>query len=116
MKSYEKGRLFEDRAVDFLKSSGYEILERNFKTRYGEIDIIARDGDTVVFVEVRYRKSSAFGSPEETIDLKKIKKIIRTTNRYISMKNLENTDIRFDVVVFDGNGIRHIKNAFEGID
>ncbi|WP_457624456.1 YraN family protein [Persephonella sp.] len=116
MKSYEKGRLFEDRAVDFLKSSGYEIIGRNFKTRYGEIDIIARDGDTVVFVEVRYRKSSAFGSPEETINLRKIKKIIRAANRYISMKGLENTDIRFDVIAMDEDGIRHIKNAFEGID
>jgi len=116
MKSYEKGRLFEDRAVDFLKSFGYEILDRNFKTRYGEIDIIARDEDTVVFVEVRYRKNSAFGSPEETIDYRKIKKIIRAANKYISMKKLENTDIRFDVVAFDGNNIRLIKNAFEGID
>ncbi|WP_457639688.1 YraN family protein [Persephonella sp.] len=114
MKSYETGRLFEDKAVEYLRKKGYRILDRNFKTKYGEIDIIAVDGSTLVFIEVRYRKNSSFGTPEETLDYRKIRKIVNTANRYISIKNMENFDIRFDVIAVDKNGLRHIINAFEG--
>ena len=113
MKSSQIGRLAEDKAVDLLKKKGYRIIERNFRTKSGEIDIIAEDGNTVVFVEVRFRKNKAFGTPEETIDQKKIKKIILTANRYISMKNLTGKDIRFDVIAVDTEGIRHIIGAFD---
>ena len=113
MKSSEIGRLAEDKVADLLKKKGYRIIERNFRTKAGEIDIIAEDGETIVFVEVRFRKNRSFGTPEETVDPKKIKKIILTANRYISMKNITNKDIRFDVIAVDTEGIRHIISAFD---
>lgn len=113
MKSTDIGKKFEDKAVNFLENLGYRILDRNFRTRRGEIDIIALDGKTLVFVEVRFRKDSSFGTPQETVNKAKIKKIISAANRYISMKNLDFQDIRFDVIAIDLKGINHIKNAFD---
>jgi len=113
MKSSQIGKLAEDKAIELLKKKGYRIIERNFRTKSGEIDIIAEDGKTIVFVEVRFRKHRSFGSPEETVNPKKIKKIVSTANRYISMKNLAGRDIRFDVIALDKEGIRHIINAFD---
>ncbi|NPA57971.1 MAG: YraN family protein [Aquificae bacterium] len=115
MKSYEKGKLFEDKAVEILKKAGYRILDRNFRTRQGEIDIIAEDGDTLVFVEVRYRKNGNFGSPEETVNRQKVKKLVSTAYRYISMKNLNKAGIRFDLIAIEGGQIRHLKNVIEDI-
>ncbi len=113
MKSSQIGKLAEDKAVSLLKKKGYRIVERNFRTKTGEIDIVAEDRDTLVFVEVRFRKNRSFGTPEETVDPRKIKKIILTANRYISMKNLSGRDIRFDVIAVDEEGIRHIISAFD---
>ncbi|SNZ09848.1 putative endonuclease [Persephonella hydrogeniphila] len=113
MKSSDIGKIFEDKAVEFLKEKGYRILDRNFRTRTGEIDIVAKDKDTVVFVEVRYRKNLSFGFPEETVNRKKMKNILSTANRYISMKNFSDFNIRFDVIAIDEKDIRHIKNAFD---
>ncbi len=68
------GNLGEDRAVEYLENLGYEIFERNFRTRFGEIDIIARDGETLCFVEVKKKTSDRFGSPAEMITPKKLDK------------------------------------------
>ena len=113
MKSYLKGKFFEDMAVSFLINKGYYIVERNYRIRTGEIDIIAKDGNTLVFVEVRFRKNIRFGVPEETINYKKIKNIINTAHRYISMNKVEYDDIRFDVIAIENEEIRHILNAFD---
>ncbi len=113
MKSSQIGKLAEEMAAKFLENNGYNVIERNFRTRFGEIDIVATEGDTLVFVEVRFRSSKGFGLPEESIDRRKIRKIVSTADRYISMKNLHFSDIRFDVIAVDREGIRHIKNAFE---
>lgn len=107
----EIGAQFELKAVVFLKNLGYEILERNFRLRFGEIDIIARDGETVVFVEVRYRANNDFGAPMETIGPVKRRKIRRTALAYVSGKGLD-CPMRFDVVSIEADRLEHIPDAF----
>jgi len=110
------GQKGEDEAVRFLSAKGYEILERNFYTRDGEIDIIAKDGETLVFVEVKAGRQLAFGDPETWVDLKKQQKIGLTAEVYLQSHNIENMDCRFDVVAVifysTGQHIKHIENAF----
>ncbi len=108
-----KGKKNEDKAVEYLKESGYIIRERNFRSRFGEIDIIAEDGSNIVIIEVRSKKDTKYGFPEETINQKKIKRIIKTAQIYITARGLENRQIRFDIISIVNNNIFHIKNAFD---
>jgi putative endonuclease len=110
------GRRSEDIATKFLKERGYKILERNFRWRGGEVDIIAMDGDVVVFVEVRSLEEGLI-NPIETIGPKKREKIIRGATLYLLKNNLlGNIDCRFDVIGVKwgkrGLEIEHIKDAF----
>ena len=112
------GKQGEKLALVFLKKYGYKIKELNYKTRYGEIDIIADDQDCISFVEVRSRSTGIFGLPEYSINRKKQNQIIRTALSYIKRKKLEDRDCRFDVVCIEevnsaSPKIRLIKNAFE---
>lgn len=95
---------------------GYWILSRNFNTTRGEIDIIARDKDEYVFVEVKTRVTEKFGKPAEAVNKEKIKHIIRASKCYIYVNHLENKYIRYDIIeVYLGEKsclINHIKNAF----
>ncbi len=112
MSSSDIGKIAEEKAVNFLKQKGYTILDRNFRTRYGEIDIIAKQDNTLIFVEVRFR-SGSFISPEESIDHRKIQKIVKTANAYLTKTIINYENIRFDVIAIDKNQIRHIENAFD---
>ena len=110
------GNAAEDAAAEWIKKNkGYIVLERNYSCAAGEIDIIAKDKDTTVFIEVKYRKNTKKGYPSEAVTETKQKRIIRTAMAYVSEKNTEN--IRFDVaeiVEKDGRKyIRYIENAFE---
>lgn len=117
--SKELGAWGESRGAVFLTRQGYEILERNYHARYGEIDIIALDGDYLVFVEVRLRSSGTHGRPEETVDRRKQEKLRRTAEAYLQ-EHPTDRQPRFDVLAIyavDGMDtnplpIRHIKNAF----
>ncbi|MDE5756056.1 MAG: YraN family protein, partial [Clostridia bacterium] len=94
----------ENIAVDYLKKQGYIILERNFSTKVGEIDIIAQDKDTIVFVEVKARENTKFGQPIESITPQKVRHIIRTAQWYITAKHKYNYPCRFDVIeILQGN-------------
>lgn len=104
-----KGELI---AHDFLKNNGYKILEKNYKNKIGEIDIIAKDGEFICFVEVKYRESAIFGLPREAVNYHKQQKIKQTATWYISKNNLFDEPVRFDVVDILGNNITLIKNAF----
>jgi putative endonuclease len=108
----------EELAAAFLERQGYRIVERNYRKRYGEIDIIAEDGGEIVFVEVKTRKSDRFGSPFEAVDARKQRKISRVATAYLENRNIRNRAARFDVVaVRPGSrgepGIEVIRNAFE---
>lgn len=76
------GKLGEDIASDFLSKKGYKIIDRNFKARYGEIDLIAIDRNTLVFVEVKTRTSDRFGTPEEAITPRKLYEVVKTSEYY----------------------------------
>ncbi|WP_083940028.1 YraN family protein [Desulfoscipio gibsoniae] len=105
----------ENIAAEYLKRKGLQIIERNFKCRLGEIDIIAREGNYLVFVEVRTRSSASCGLPQESITAAKIKKLRRLAQVYLALRPYKNLDVRFDVVALYCAGettITHIENAF----
>jgi len=110
----EKG---EDIACDYLRSRGYRIVERNYRCPLGEIDIVARDGDAIVFVEVKSRKSEEFGDPQLAVGMEKQKKVSRISLTYLKNKDLYPCNARFDVVAIkmlpEGSTIELIQNAFE---
>jgi len=99
---------------------GYRIIETNYRTRKGEIDIIARDKCELVFVEVRSRSGGEYGTPEESVDARKVKKLTELAMTYIAQKSLYDIPARFDVVSVDFSRfypkITVIKNAFEAVE
>ena len=117
MNKTQQGAYGEDLACDFLMKHGYKILERNFRIRGGEIDIVAIDKDTLVYVEVKTRSSNYFGRPEESVTPRKIKfleraaKFYRNNRKYLKLPNLE----RIDVITVDSSSavpqVNLIRNA-----
>jgi len=109
------GSLAEDQAAAFLQRRGYLILERNATYRVGEVDIVARDGDTLVFVEVRARTQANPVHPAATVNHRKQQQIVRTAMAYCQHHGITDTMIRFDVVAVTGKPerIEHFVNAFE---
>lgn len=112
----QKGKLGEDVAVDFLQRRGYRILERNFRFDRGEIDIIAQVGETLVFVEVKARRSKSFGDPEEAVTGFKKRQLEKVAEGYLVERGIEDRECRFDVIAIELKEreplIRHIVNAF----
>ena len=103
----------EDLAAEYLKSFGLKIREKNFRNRYGEIDLIATDGDYLVFVEVKYRRNASAGLPEEAVSFMKARTISKVADYYRVVKKIpEDKKVRFDVVAIEGGQIRWYKNAF----
>ena len=110
------GRTGECLAAGFLKKRGYRILERNYRTPLGEIDIIAQERQTLVFVEVKTRRSCYFGDPKAAVTFAKQKKISRVALCYLKTTGQMNTRARFDVVSITTEPEPHfelIKNAFD---
>lgn len=106
------GRVGENCAVKYLKGLGYEILETNFTTTFGEIDIVAKDGDYIVFVEVKTRSSIDYGMPSEAVNSKKREKYRNLANAYLIKTNKTEENCRFDVIEVIKRKINHIINAF----
>ena len=107
----------EEIACDFLTKLGYKILERNYQFGHGEIDIIAKDCDTLVFVEVKYRKSLEYGQPEYAVTINKQRQVRKTADAYLYSKNISDTSCRVDVIAilhFPNSlpQINHYKDAF----
>ena len=108
------GKLAESIAEKYLVKQGLHLREKNYRCRYGEIDLICDDKDSIVFIEVRYRKASFFGSAKESVDGHKQKKTIATAKRYLM--SYPNKNCRFDVIALDELDIKQIewiKNAFD---
>jgi len=116
-KQQKFGRESEEVAARHLKKNGYKILERNYRTELGEIDIIAKQKKTLVFVEVKARNSNRFGGPKEAVTPKKQLKISMVALLYLKKTRQSNASARFDVVTVAGEGkspeVEIIKNAFE---
>src|SRR5512147_2803974 len=96
------GRSGEDLAAKRLEKLGYRVLERNYSTKQGEIDLIALDRDTIVFVEVKTRTNDAYGAPELAVDLRKQSRMVKAALGYLKQKKLHQMSCRFDVVAISG--------------
>ena len=114
MNTREIGTRYEKEAAEFLEKKGYKILEMNFRGRNAEADIIAKDGNTYVFVEVKYRLSAGSGHPLEAVTYAKQRKVSAAALYYMSIHKLapDAVSIRFDVIGIEGSEITHLENAF----
>ena len=113
-----RGDTAEVRACRHLEGLGCTIVERNFRTKGGEIDIVAREGDVLVFVEVRSREDAGFGTPEESVTPAKRRRIVAAARRYLSNVPPSSwREARFDVIAVEGSGeaavLRHFPAAFD---
>lgn len=103
----------EEKAAGYLEAQGMQILERNFRNRQGEIDLIGRHEGYLVFVEVKYRSSKRQGLPAEAVDLRKQRKICKVADYYRMIHHIgDNAAIRYDVVAMEADKIEWIQNAF----
>jgi putative endonuclease len=112
MSRAETGKDAEDLAAAFLRDRGMTIVERNFRAKTGEIDLVARDGDEVVFVEVRARASRAFGGAAASVDAGKRRRLVRAARVWLAARGWDGA-CRFDVVAVDGGRLEHLPAAFE---
>ncbi|MBJ6543647.1 YraN family protein [Enterobacter hormaechei] len=110
----ETGDAWELKARRWLEGKGLRFVAANVRGRGGEIDLIMKDGQTIVFVEVRYRQSSRFGGAAASVTLAKQQKLLQTAHLWLARHNgiFDTVDCRFDVVAFTGNAIDWLKNAF----
>jgi putative endonuclease len=111
-----RGTEGEDLAVAYLEERGYRIHKRNYRFGRGEIDIVAQDGETLVFVEVKARRSTSFGTPEEAVTVQKRRQIRKIAGGYLFERRIADRECRFDVIAVDYEGgkpvVRHIEQAF----
>lgn len=117
IESYNLGKKGEEIAESYLQQMGYQILERNFHSQQGEVDIIARDRDFIVFVEVKSYSFRSYGSPVGAVRKAKKQSLIHAAQTYLYKKNIQNTYCRFDVIAiykkFNGQRIiEHYRDAF----
>ena len=110
-----KGRYGERLAVKYLIRKGYEVKQQNWYCRWGEIDIIAKDTDTTVFIEVKYRTSAFYGKPHEAINKIKINALRRSIWRYLSINGLYHEKCRLDVVCIDKKGEKHHLQHYKSV-
>ena len=112
-----RGRQGEQVAEEFLRTQGYVIIARNYRVSFGEIDVIAQDRQTLVFVEVRTHTGEAFGDPLASVNLRKQRQIAKAALHYLARNGLMGREARFDVVGIRWENeqarITHVKNAFE---
>ncbi|MEJ2609211.1 MAG: YraN family protein [Candidatus Thiodiazotropha sp.] len=111
----QQGAQAEQQALDYLSRRGLKLVERNYRCKVGEIDLIMKERDALIFVEVRFRQSSGFGSPLESITPSKQRKLLAAANQYLQVKQ-KDQPCRFDVVALNGSKlprVEWIKNAFQ---
>ncbi|HOP08302.1 MAG TPA: YraN family protein [candidate division Zixibacteria bacterium] len=113
LKSWQK---YEKLASEYLKQHGFDILAANWRSGRYEIDLIARKGKQVVFVEVKSVRDVSFGHPAERVDVKKTINLTRAAQAYVIEKSLSDCDLRFDVITFIDGRLEHYPNAFEAAD
>ena len=106
-----KGQLAEDNALVYLEQQGLTLVERNVRYPFGEIDLIMREGQKWIFIEVKYRQSKQFGGAIQAVSQGKIARLNRAASHYMQLKQID-AQCRFDLVAIDGNDIQWITNAF----
>ena len=111
------GRLGEKKAEKFLKRKKYKIIERNYRTKFAECDLIALYGNLLVFIEVKTRSSIAYGNPADAVDYNKQRKYVKLAEYYLMVNNeYKNFSVRFDVVEILNDDINHLEGAFYADD
>ena len=117
MRRIRTGKQGEALAAAYLEKEGYQIIERNYRCLFGEMDLVARDGQTIVFVEVKSRKSDRFGVPQLSVGLQKQKKLSQIALHYLEQKRFCPCDARFDVIAIrmrpECHQVELIRNAFD---
>lgn len=109
----ETGTAYELKAEEYLLGNGYKLLERNFRNRSGEIDLIVKKDGQIHFVEVKYRTTAMYGSPLEAVGFRKQNQIRKVAMYYLMKNKLsEWTPCQFDVIAFEGEKMTHLENAF----
>ena len=107
----------EAAAAAYLQEQGYAIVARNYRCTDGELDLVARAGATIVFVEVKARSGIGFGSPLEAVDARKRRRLVRAARHFLAAERMRGDCVRFDVIAVhwrDGTaGVEHVANAFE---
>lgn len=119
--SHRFGQTSERLAEQFLVSKGYRIVERNLRTSLGELDLVAEDGDVLVFVEVKGRTTDAFDGARGAVTHRKQQKLVKLASQYLAQRHLSDKVCRFDVVLVQGEAtpkgqIEHLQNAFEVVE
>ena len=116
MSKQAQGEAAENAALQYLQRQGLRFIERNYRCKLGEIDLIMQDGISLVFVEVRFRRSTRFGSPAETVAARKQQRVVRAAAYYLQRHKLDQP-CRFDVIGIQGNSdpvkVEWIKDAFQ---
>ena len=107
-----RGRWGEDRACSHYRRLGYSIVERNWRCEHGEIDVVARFGDTVVFCEVKTRRTAGFGGAAAAVDHRKQRRIRRLAAAWLADRHVSGVEVRFDVVAITGVDVELIEGAF----
>jgi putative endonuclease len=108
----QTGKEAEDRALNYLEQKGLSLIQRNYRSRYGEIDLIMKDDRTIVFIEVRYRRNKTFGGAGLSVTLQKQQRLLTTAAQFLQ-QHAPHYPARMDVLALEGNDIEWIKNAFE---
>ena len=106
------GARYEEAAVDYLQTRGLKIIERNYRCRFSEIDIIGKDDEYLVFIEVKYRSDSRYGYGAEAVNFSKQEKIRRGAQYYLNEKRIVDAPCRFDVISITGKEFVWLKDAF----
>lgn len=112
MNNHQKGQCYEEKTAQYLTSNHCKILEMNYRKKTGEIDIIARSKEMILFVEVKYRSNTSFGYPSHAVDYYKQKRIKNTAIWYLKEHNLFEKPIRFDVALWCDGKLDYYKGAF----
>lgn len=116
MNKREIGSIKEQQCVTFLEESGINVIDKNYRCKLGEVDLIGKEGNTYIFFEVKYRSTADYGYASEAVNITKMKKICRVCDYFRMCNNLNDyTPFRFDVIAFDGDKIDWIRNAFDYI-
>ena len=111
----ELGKWGEDLAADYLQRKGYTIIERDWKSGRRDLDIVAQDGNVIVFVEVKTRRNSLYGQPEEAVDYRKLQSLQQAINHYVKFRHISQ-EVRFDIISIVGTigtepDIQHIQDV-----
>jgi putative endonuclease len=108
----ERGRAGEDAARRFLEGKGFKFLRANYRTRFGEVDLVMEDGESVVFVEVKARGDARFAAPQESVTRGKQRRVVTAALAFLKEARLAGRPLRFDVVTVMPEGTEHIPDAF----